>query len=486
MASSRIDDDRQIAAAEQNANVSLGYGTSPGARPATDGQKIKALLIAGAIAFLTASVGAIATNQLPKVAAFLPAYQTTTIIAYVVTAYLIFAQYRVTRAIALLYLSGGCFYTAAILIAQFMSFPGMFLEQGALYGGSQTTIWLWCAWHIGPSIGMLLYIVSEWRRPNYTVPDTALAERWFAIGLVAVFAATMCSVTLFHDYLPILDVKGNFGRIASTGIGPGIELVTATALVLLWWSTGFRTLLQVWLGVALFALLCDNVITMLGADRLSIGWYVGRLNALISAVTIMCLYLGEIKFAYLTGAAAAQQLAVSHAKLEVAVEQGLIDDLTGLPGRGLFLKQAELNRSRNAGTGMSTAVLFLDLDGFKAINDQHGHAYGDAVLVQFAEVLRTCLRDSDVAGRFGGDEFVVCLSAPSANIEAVALRVAERIAHGIENKVEGIGCSVGIKSCEATGLDVEAAIEYADKAMYAQKREGKARLAKQSRPRLVG
>ena len=391
MASSVIDHDHDIGAAEGNAGSRGVYGTSPATRLASNGQKVKALLIGGTITLLTASFGVIAANHWPKIVAFLPTYQTTIIIAYIVTGYLIFAQYRVTHAVALLFLSGGCLYTAAILIAQFLTFPGMFLEQGPLYGGNQTTIWLWCFWHIGPSLGIFLYVFSEWRQPNYTVHDTNAAARSFAIGLVAVFAATMVSVTLLHDYLPILDVKGNFGRILSTGIGPAIELVTATALVLLWWSTRFRTVLQVWLGIALFALLCDNVITMLGADRLSVGWYVGRFNALISAVVIMCVYLAEIKLAYLTSAAAARQMEASCVQLEVAVEQGLIDDLTGLPGRALFLKQAEHICARNAGTGKAIAVLFLDLDGFKAVNDEFGHGYGDTVLFEFAEVLRTCL-----------------------------------------------------------------------------------------------
>jgi diguanylate cyclase (GGDEF)-like protein len=488
MVSSRIDDERRAGEAERNANVEAraACDLSPATRPASEGQKMKALLICGGVAFLTASVGAIAGNQWPKVAAFLPAYQTSLIIAYIVTGYLIFAQYKVTRSVALLYLSGGCFYTAAILLAQFLTFPGMFLEQGPLFGGSQTTIWLWCFWHIGPSVGIFLYVFSEWLRPNYTVDDTASAARSFAIVLVVVFAATMSSVTLFHDYLPVLDVKGNFGRIASTGIGPAIELIAAAALILLWRTTKFRTVLQVWLGVALFALLCDNVITMLGGDRLSVGWYVGRLNALISAIVIMFVYLGEIKRAYLTSAVAAQQMAASCAELEVAVEQALIDDLTGLPGRALFLKQAEHIRLRNGAAGMSTAVLFLDLDGFKAINDQFGHGYGDTVLVRFAEVLRSCLRETDIAGRFGGDEFVVCLTAPSLHIDATAARIAERIVQEIGKLGDGIGCSVGSKCCGADGLELEAVLRQADKAMYAHKQRSKGRLAMQGgKPRLV-
>lgn len=472
-------DDSGIA---ERVEARVEYGLSPATRPASEGQKINALLICGAIAFVTASLGAMAGHLWPKVAAFLPTYQTIVIIAYIVTGYLIFAQYRVTRSVALLYLSGGCFYTAAILLAQFLTFPGMFREQGSLFGGPQTTIWLWCFWHVGPSLGIFLYVFSEWLRPNHVLQDTRAPARLFALILIAVFAATMLSVTLFHDYLPVLDVKGNFGRIATTGIGPAIELVTAAAFVLLWRTTKFRTVLQVWLGVALFALLCDNVITMLGGDRLSVGWYVGRFNALISAVVIMMVYLGEIKRAYLTSAEAARQMADSCAELEVAVEQALIDDLTGLLSRALFLKQAEHIRARDAAVGMSTAILFLDLDGFKAINDRLGHAHGDTVLVKFANVLRKCLRGTDVAGRYGGDEFVVCVSGPPSQIEAIAARIGERITLEISKTGNGIGCSVGIKICE--GLDVESAMQDADRAMYAEKKRSKDRLAK-ARPRLV-
>jgi diguanylate cyclase len=468
-----------------DAGVSRAGGSSPATRPASASQKMNAVLICGGVAFLTTSLVAIAGNHWPKVAAFLPTYQTTLILAYIVTGYLIFAQYRVTRSLALLYLSGGCFYTAAILVAQFMTFPGMFLEQGPLFGGSQTTIWLWCFWHIGPSIGIFLYVFSEWVRPNFVVHDTAAVARAFAMVLVAIFSATIASVTLFHDHLPVLDIGGNFSRIASTGIGPAIELITAAALVLLWRTTKFRTVLQVWLGVALFALLCDNVITMLGGDRLSVGWYAGRLNALISAIVIMFVYLGEINRAYFSSAGEAQQMAASHAQLEITLEQALIDDLTGLPSRTLLLQQAEQLRVRNASAGMATAVLFMDIDGFKAVNDQFGHGFGDRVLVRFAEVLRSCLRETDIAGRFGGDEFVVCLTASSANINATAARIAEHITQKIEEMDGGIGCSVGIKICSAGEFVVNTAVLQAGKAMHAANNRGSNRAATRGSPRLV-
>ena len=351
---------------------------SPASRPATTSQRIKAVLICGATALLTVFFAPIASVKWPLVPAFLPAYQTAIIIAYVITGYLIFAQYRMTRSLALLFLSGGCLYTGAILTAQFLSFPGLFVANVPLFGGSQTTIWLWCFWHSGPSAGILLYICSEWYRPGCLVENPKQAAGLFGGVLALIFSATIASVTVFHDQLPILDVGGNFHRITTTGIAPAIQLLTASALVLLWTVTRFRTTLQVWLAVALFALLCDNLITMLGGDRLSAGWYVGRFNAVISATVMLLVYLAEINRAYIKSMSDAMQMAASCAELAVKAENARIDDLTGLASRALFLEQVELSRVRNVARDMSVAVLFVDLDGFKEINDNFGHDHGDA------------------------------------------------------------------------------------------------------------
>src|ERR1700737_2842080 len=448
---------------------------SPATRPAPAGRTNKAILICGVIALFTAFFAPIAGVKWPLIPAFLPAYQTAVIIAYVITGYLIFAQYQVTRSLALLYLSGGCLYTAAILIAQFLSFPGMFMTQGAIFGGAQTTIWLWCFWHIGPAAGMFLYICSEGLKPGCLVDNPKQAARLFGVVLVLSFSASIASVTIFHDLVPILDAQGNFHRITTTGIAPAIQALTALALVLLWKLTRFRTTLQVWLGVALFALLCDNLITMLGGDRLSVGWYVGRFNALVSAAVMLLVYLAEINRAYIKSMNDTRQMAASCAELEVKVDSARIDHLTGLASRALFLEQVEAFRVRNAACDTSVAVLFVDLDNFKEINDHFGHDHGDAVLVKAAEVLRTSLRETDIAGRLGGDEFVICLTARSAAIDAVANGIAERIVNRISESGDGVGASVGIALCSVDTLEIKIAIRQADEAMYAAKSRGKNR-----------
>lgn len=153
------------------------------------------------------------------------------------------------------------------------------------------------------------------------------------------------------------------------------------------------------------------------------------------------------------------------------------DSLTGLPGRGLFLELVELLRRDAAGARkpLALAVMLLDLDGFKAVNDRFGHARGDEVLRQTAEILRHILRDRDACGRLGGDEFVVCISAPAEEIETVAEVIAARIVTMVGQLGEGLGCSVGVALWPLGQGDIAAALHRADQAMYRAKQNGKNR-----------
>ncbi|MBZ2171415.1 sensor domain-containing diguanylate cyclase [Nitratidesulfovibrio sp. SRB-5] len=126
-------------------------------------------------------------------------------------------------------------------------------------------------------------------------------------------------------------------------------------------------------------------------------------------------------------------------------EMALRDGLTGLAGRALFLRHARrlLETSRHD-TSLRLAVMFIDLDGFKQLNDQYGHAEGDAVLLRTARVLEGAVRSSDVVGRLGGDEFVLCLVLQADTACEVARGVAARVVSGVAQIGLGVGCSVGI------------------------------------------
>lgn len=150
------------------------------------------------------------------------------------------------------------------------------------------------------------------------------------------------------------------------------------------------------------------------------------------------------------------------------------DALTGLPTRALFLEMvAGLCDAVAARGGRQLALLFIDLDGFKAINDARGHDQGDQVLMHTAEILRALTRESDAAGRLGGDEFVVCLTAAEGHIATTAASVAARVVDRVRAIGFGVGCSIGIAVCPVQCPDLLCALRRADEAMYEAKRRGK-------------
>lgn len=149
-----------------------------------------------------------------------------------------------------------------------------------------------------------------------------------------------------------------------------------------------------------------------------------------------------------------------------------IDPLTGSLNRGAVLER--LTAAVGA-EGPGVAVVFVDLDGFKAVNDQHGHESGDELLVQVASVLREHCREHDVVGRYGGDEFLVTCERVGSSDEAHV--VARRFKAALER--HGLGASVGVAWSPPGRQDVRRLVAAADAAMYAAKatRDGRVVLA---------
>ena len=159
-----------------------------------------------------------------------------------------------------------------------------------------------------------------------------------------------------------------------------------------------------------------------------------------------------------------------------AMRQAYHDSLTGLPNRELFADRLEQNLRKAERGGTDTGVLFLDLDGFKNVNDSLGHAAGDELLVGIARRITAVLRDEDTAARFGGDEFAVLL----ANLDEIssAAAVAERLLGAIRKPLEVAGQTVAVTASVgiATGATLEEdLIRNADLAMYRAKARGRDR-----------
>jgi diguanylate cyclase (GGDEF)-like protein len=157
------------------------------------------------------------------------------------------------------------------------------------------------------------------------------------------------------------------------------------------------------------------------------------------------------------------------------------DPLTRLPNRSLLSQRLgeELERARSDGTHL--AVGYLDLDNFKPINDSHGHAVGDQLLVAVAERLCRCLRPGDTVGRLGGDEFVVILPGLGslAELESLGERLLSAVAeptHLGETLCVALSTSIGFRLVPPDDADPDTLLRQADQAMYAAKRAGPGRM----------
>lgn len=180
-----------------------------------------------------------------------------------------------------------------------------------------------------------------------------------------------------------------------------------------------------------------------------------------------------------------QELKQSNAELRLSQDRlsylANHDSLTGLPNRILLYERLSQCIETAKNNHQSIALLFLDLDGFKQINDTLGHGVGDLLLQAVAKRLTGCLRTSDVVARLGGDEFVVLL--PAVEDSQGVIRVAEKILHilsqafAISGQTLFITSSIGICLFPHQGEDLETLIQKADSAMYQAKKAGKNQFA---------
>ncbi len=155
--------------------------------------------------------------------------------------------------------------------------------------------------------------------------------------------------------------------------------------------------------------------------------------------------------------------------------QAHYDTLTDLPNRSLFSDRLEQAIRMAHRQHEQLAVLFVDLDKFKPVNDNYGHAIGDILLQQVAQRLRDCLRESDTVGRIGGDEFLVLL--PHVESSETSVHIAEKLLQAIAspfriNRIDiEISCSIGIALYPTHGNTVLELIQMADQAMYKAKKQ---------------
>lgn len=208
-----------------------------------------------------------------------------------------------------------------------------------------------------------------------------------------------------------------------------------------------------------------------------------RKNGELYAELILINTIYDSQGAFLNHVSLATDITARKVSEETIWKQANFDTLTGLPNRHMFLDrfQQEIKISHRA--NLPLALLFIDLDEFKDVNDVLGHALGDVLLKETAERLTTCVRESDTiavldsVARLGGDEFTIMLThlTDIACVDRIAERILKKVAepYHLEGEVAYITASIGITFYPNDATDIETLLKNADQAMYAAKRNGK-------------
>lgn len=166
-------------------------------------------------------------------------------------------------------------------------------------------------------------------------------------------------------------------------------------------------------------------------------------------------------------------------------ETALHDPLTGLPNKILLFEFIENARQQSIRNNVPLTLIYIDLDGFKEVNDTYGHKTGDDLLCNLAIALQNTIRKSDIVGRLGGDEFLICIQETnhSAELDTITEKLLTTISSTriINGKPVNISASIGVAICyELKSFSVEQMIQFADGLMYEAKRSGKNRYIIQS------
>ena len=266
-----------------------------------------------------------------------------------------------------------------------------------------------------------------------------------------------------------------------TELRRAIRLVGAAGLMVLVYELNLRTPPEFRLGILYV------VPVLLVAWHDGLGWGIGFAGAtsLLRFVIgidqmppdtpVAARAVNELAYVAVLGVAIAglSQLRRTQAQLQLLATH---DPLTNVLNARAFTNQLSQELGRNRRYGRPLALIYLDLDDFKTVNDAHGHATGDAVLRLVADAMRSAVRQADVVGRLGGDEFAVLMPETEG---MVAHAAATRLANGIRTVFRGtpsVTASIGVVSVTGTEAGTDELIRKADQAMYEAKRGGKDRV----------
>lgn len=331
-------------------------------QPAGRGERRRALavLVASAVVFVV--LAPLARVPLAQVPAFIPVYESALVLVDLITAVLLFGQYRILRSRALQVLGCAYLFTALMAIGHAATFPGLFAPGGLLGAGPQSTAWIYMFWHSGFPLYVLAYAVLK-RDERPAPPPNTVAERAAALGVPAL-TVLLCAGLLWlatggQAALPAIMAGNHYTPAMLVTVG-SVWLFSLSALVVLWRQRS-RSVLDLWLIVVLCAWLFDIALSaMLNGGRFDLGFYAGRIYGLVACSVVLLELLLENSSLYARLAQAHESERLKGLDLMAARDEAQAAN----QAKSLFLASMshEIRTPMNAIVGLTHVVLESELD----------------------------------------------------------------------------------------------------------------------------
>jgi signal transduction histidine kinase len=240
-----------------------------------------------------------AATPLPQLNGFIPATDATICVTDFITATLLFAQFSISHLRALLALACGYLFTALIVIAHALSFPGAFSPTGNLGGSLQTTLRIYIFWHLGAPVALLAYtwLKDEKRSKTTTQVSAPAAIGWCVAGVSGAVCGLVWLAAAGDKVLPSFFVDPTQHSPVAPWVAPLAMLICAIAMIVLWARQ--RSVLDLWLLIVALASIVELALTaLLGAQRFTLGFYTGRIFSLVTSNGVLVVLLAEMTRLY--------------------------------------------------------------------------------------------------------------------------------------------------------------------------------------------
>lgn len=372
----------------------------------------------------------------------------------------------------------------------FLLYAGMASLSAKMYGGSRAALWF-----VGANLGWALAMLARLKQDRGAAPLLAAASSTLMVGgllmLHRSFAELLDRGKMLWRLQGVLFLIAAVGALyfvhASTGspapallLGAVLGIQTALIASALFSFSGEGMQLAGWFtGVALLLYALIHLMGVAVVLRFGRPGYDGAAREMeVVSLCGMLLASGATAFGYLF-------LATGKLRLEL-LWRAQIDELTGLLNRWAFKRIAIRETLRSMRMRGRLAVVMMDLDGMKRVNDQLGHGGGDAVLQAVSASLQEAVRDRDAIARMGGDEF--CILLPDTEMKE-AMIVAERLRSRVEllairyrGETVHVRASFGVSSSDQCGWNWQSLVDESDAALYEAKRGGHNKVVAATRP----